>query len=79
MNHLIKIIILLLLTLLLTFFVPSLDFYHGGGGVGGIGGGTPGGLSYAIRGGACGGCGCGFRPDGRPYCDMTGPIEYDDE
>lgn len=73
----ITLIVLLLLLLLLFLTAPSSssDFYHGGS----IGGGTPNGLSYAIRGGACGGCGCGLRPDGRPFCDMTGPINYGDE
>lgn len=43
----------------------------------GIGGGSPGFVSYAIRSGSGpGGCGCGYDLEGRPYCDLTGPVSY---
>lgn len=65
---LILVVILTLLTLL--SYPDRIDRYTS------IGGGSPGFVRYAIRGGGFGGCGCGYRPDGRPYCDMTGPISY---
>ncbi len=66
---LLLVIVLIVLTILC---YPSVDRYHSS-----IGGGSPGFVRYAIRGGyGYGGCGCGYRPDGRPYCDMTGPISY---
>lgn len=74
MRHDKFIIFLLILSLLISLFVmtsssKNIDAYHSS-----IGGGSPGFVRYAIRGGSCG---CGFRPDGLPYCDLTGPISYE--
>lgn len=69
MKGLIIALLIVLLSLQIYTTCSSVDRYHS------IGGGSPGMfISYAIRGGSCG---CGLRPDGRPYCDMTGPISYD--
>lgn len=64
------VIILLIVMIGMSVKDVYVDKYHG------IGGGSPGFVSYAIRSGGVGGCGCGFYPDGRPMCDMTGPISY---
>lgn len=73
-NVILLLVVIILIFLIIQTFGQSMDRYHGGG----IGGGSPGFVSYAIRGGiGPGGCGCGYYPDGRPYCDLTGPISYE--
>jgi hypothetical protein len=71
---LIPIVILLIISIALEMYntLYSKQNYNG------IGGGSPGMfVRYAIRRGQ--NCGCGRRPDGRPACDMTGPISYSDD
>lgn len=75
MIRLIRVILSLIIVLIVLTLVniskPGVDRYMS------IGGGSPGFVSYAIRSGSGpGGCGCGYYPDGRPYCDLTGPVSY---